>query len=92
MRRIHWLLTSFIVNMPLKVNPCVCVCVCVCVYTCVRACVSDQIHHFQVKELRNHGDEVAREMMMRVVEAGKEAGSLRRDFEELMRLVHEELG
>ena len=62
----------------------VCVCVCVCV-----SIFQDQVHHFQVKELRNHGDEVAREMMMRVVEAGKEAGSQRRDFEELMRLVRE---
>ena len=47
----------------------------------------DQIHHFQVKELRNQGDEVAREVMVRVVEGGEGAGSQRRDFEELMRLV-----
>ena len=42
---------------------------------------------FQVKELRNQGDEVAREVMVRVVEGGEGAGSQRRDFEELMRLV-----
>ena len=42
---------------------------------------------FQVKELRNQGDEVAREVMVRVVEGGEGAGSQRRDFEELIRLV-----
>ena len=62
---------------------CLCVNVCMLVPTCV--CLSRcQIHCFQVKELRNQGDEVAREVMMRAVEG---AGSQRKDFEELMRLV-----
>ena len=41
----------------------------------------------QVKELRNQGDEVAREIMMRGGDGGVVSNSRRRGFEEFMKLV-----
>ena len=40
-----------------------------------------------MKELRNYGDEVAREMLMQASKGGALPSSQRRDFEEFMRLV-----
>ena len=37
MQRLHWIITSFIVNMPLKVCFWMCVCACPCAYPCVCA-------------------------------------------------------